>query len=87
MVGIIHSWAAAKAAKLAGPKAPGSKIVPEAKTQDCLLGLSFVFTGELSSFSRDEAIDLAKRFGGCVVGLLAFPLADAHMLVLFHKCA
>ncbi|KAI6041918.1 replication factor RFC1 C terminal domain-containing protein [Pisolithus marmoratus] len=60
------SWAAAKAAKMAGPKAPGSKLVPESKTQDCLLGLSFVFTGELSSFSRQEAIDLAKRFGGRV---------------------
>ncbi|KAL4067185.1 replication factor RFC1 C terminal domain-containing protein [Scleroderma yunnanense] len=60
------NWAAAKAAKLAGPKAPGSKIVPEAKTQDCLLGLSFVFTGELTSFSRDEAVELAKRYGGRV---------------------
>ena len=30
----------------------------------CLSGLAFVFTGELESFSRDEAIDLAKRFGG-----------------------
>jgi replication factor C subunit 1 len=36
---------------------------------DCLAGLAFVFTGELSSFSRDEAIDLAKRFGGYVVAL------------------
>ncbi|KAG1752828.1 hypothetical protein EDB19DRAFT_1627739, partial [Suillus lakei] len=27
-------------------------------------GLPFVFTGELSSFSRDEATDLAKRFRG-----------------------
>ncbi|KAI6010360.1 replication factor RFC1 C terminal domain-containing protein [Pisolithus microcarpus] len=60
------SWAAAKAAKSAGPKAPGSKPVPEPKTHDCLLGLSFVFTGELSSFSRQEAVDLAKRFGGRV---------------------
>ncbi|OJA19956.1 hypothetical protein AZE42_03717 [Rhizopogon vesiculosus] len=47
---------------------PGSKQVPEPKAPDCLLGLSFVFTGELSSFSRDEALDLAKRFGGRVVG-------------------
>ncbi|KAI6112589.1 replication factor RFC1 C terminal domain-containing protein [Pisolithus sp. B1] len=60
------NWAAARAAKLAGPKAPGSKPVPEPKTQDCLLGLSFVFTGELTSFSRQEAVDLAKRFGGRV---------------------
>lgn len=58
------NWAAAKAAKAAGPRAPGSKTVPEPKSPDCLIGLSFVFTGELSSFSRDEAIDLAKRYGG-----------------------
>ncbi|KAF8838200.1 DNA replication factor C, large subunit [Paxillus ammoniavirescens] len=62
------NWAAAKAAKLAGPRAPGSKAVPEPNSPDCLLGLSFVFTGELSSFSRDEATDLAKRFGGRVTG-------------------
>ncbi|KAI0054114.1 DNA replication factor C large subunit [Auriscalpium vulgare] len=62
------SWAAAKAAKLAGPSAPGSKAVPQPASPDCLAGLAFVFTGELSSFSRDEAIELAKRFGGRVVG-------------------
>jgi replication factor C subunit 1 len=59
-----------KAAKLAGnsgPSAPGSKPIPEGEP-NCLAGLSFVFTGELSSLARDEAIDLAKRFGGRVVG-------------------
>jgi replication factor C subunit 1 len=61
---IPFSWAAAKAAKAAGPVAPGSKTVPEPKTIDCLAGLAFVFTGELGSFSREEAIDLAKRYGG-----------------------
>ncbi|THU99376.1 purine nucleotide binding protein [Dendrothele bispora CBS 962.96] len=57
------------AAKLArgGPSAPGSKEVPDGEP-DCLAGLSFVFTGELSSFSREEATDIAKRFGGRVVG-------------------
>ncbi|KAL6304141.1 replication factor RFC1 C terminal domain-containing protein [Sparassis latifolia] len=60
------NWAAAKAAKLAGPIAPGSKSVPEPAVADPLGGLSFVFTGELSSFSREEAISLAKRFGGRV---------------------
>jgi NAD-dependent DNA ligase len=58
-----YSWAAKKAARLAGPAAPGSKEIPDGAA-DALLGLSFVFTGELSSFSRDEASDLAKRFGG-----------------------
>ena len=38
--------------------------MPESAHPDCLAGLAFVFTGELSSFSRDEATDLAKRFGG-----------------------
>lgn len=32
-----------------------------------MAGLAFVFTGELTSFSRDEASDIAKRFGGRVV--------------------
>lgn len=61
----IQSWAAVKAAKLAAPVAHGSKDIPDGQP-DCLMGLSFVFTGELSSFSREEAIDLAKRFGGYV---------------------
>jgi hypothetical protein len=64
----LLSWAAARAAKLAGPSAPGSKEVPEG-VPDCLLGLSFVFTGELSAFSREEAINIAKRYGGYVVSL------------------
>lgn len=59
----IVSWAAAKAAKLAGPSAHGSKEVPEAKDPMCLSGLTLVFTGELSAFSRDEAVEIAKRFG------------------------
>jgi BRCT domain type II-containing protein len=37
-----------------------------------------VFTGELSSFSRHEAIDLAKRFGGCAHRAFLFPL-DVHL--------
>ena len=57
------SWAAKRAALAAGPVAHGSKEVPDG-APDALAGLSFVFTGELSSFSRDEASDLAKRFGG-----------------------
>jgi replication factor C subunit 1 len=61
----IISWAAARAAKRAGPTAPGSKDILDGALE-YLAGLSFVFTGELSSFSRDEAVDLAKRFGGYV---------------------
>ncbi len=65
ILSFVDSWAAKKAARLAGPVAHGSKEVPDG-VPDALLGLSFVFTGELSSFSREEATDLAKRFGGCV---------------------
>ena len=39
--------------------------IPIPEDTNCLFGLSFVFTGELSSLSRDEAIGLAKRYGGC----------------------
>lgn len=59
-----HSWAAKAAKMAAGPAAPGSKQVPDSADPNCLAGLSFVFTGELSAFSREEAVDLAKRFGG-----------------------
>jgi replication factor C subunit 1 len=62
------SWVAKKAAQLAGPVAHGSKEVPDG-APDALAGLSFVFTGELSSFSREEATDLGKRFGGLVISL------------------
>ncbi|CDO76341.1 hypothetical protein BN946_scf185011.g5 [Trametes cinnabarina] len=61
------NWYAMKAAR-AGPSHPGSKEIPVPKDLNCLAGLSFVFTGELSSLSRDEAIELAKRYGGRVVG-------------------
>lgn len=61
-----RSWAAARAAKSAGPAAPGSKAVPTPLSDDCLEGLAFVFTGELSAFSREEATELAKRYGGYV---------------------
>lgn len=61
-----HSWAAMAAKKAAGTAAPGSKTVPEHADPNCLAGLSFVFTGELSAFSREEATEIAKRFGGCV---------------------
>ncbi|KZT74614.1 DNA replication factor C, large subunit, partial [Daedalea quercina L-15889] len=47
---------------------PGSKPIPTPAVPDCLAGLSFVFTGELTSLSRDEAIELAKRNGGRVTG-------------------
>ncbi|KAJ3535977.1 hypothetical protein NMY22_g6245 [Coprinellus aureogranulatus] len=64
-----QNWAAMQAAKIAkGPPAGrGSKDIPDGDP-NALAGLAFVFTGELTSLAREEAVDLAKRFGGRVVG-------------------
>lgn len=43
-----------------GPKAPGSKVVPEGE-ENCLEGLTFVITGVLESLERDQAADIIKR--------------------------
>ncbi|KAG0259627.1 hypothetical protein BG011_002518 [Mortierella polycephala] len=51
----------------AGPAALGSKEIPKGQ-DNCLAGLTFVFTGELSSIPRDEASDLVKRYSGRVTG-------------------
>ena len=48
-----------------GPKAPGSKPIPEGK-EDCLEGLVFVISGVLESLEREEASDLIKKYGGKV---------------------
>ncbi|KAK8845500.1 hypothetical protein IAR55_006213 [Kwoniella newhampshirensis] len=57
------NWRAAAAARSAGPRAPGSKEIPEG-APDCLAGLTFVFTGELESLGREEAQELVKRYSG-----------------------
>ncbi|GAA5986053.1 hypothetical protein JCM10908_006386 [Rhodotorula pacifica] len=49
----------------AGPSAPGSKEIPVGN-EGCLTGLTFVFTGELESLSREAGQDLVKRYGGRV---------------------
>ncbi|KAF6765286.1 purine nucleotide binding protein [Ephemerocybe angulata] len=61
-------WASIQAAKLAKPQpARGTKEIPNGDP-NALAGLAFVFTGELVSLARDEALDIATRFGGRVVG-------------------
>lgn len=52
--------------KNAVPVALGSKEIPEG-APNCLNGLAFVFTGDLSSMTREQASDLVKRYGGKVV--------------------
>ncbi|GMK58517.1 hypothetical protein CspeluHIS016_0505490 [Cutaneotrichosporon spelunceum] len=60
----FHALAARRAA---GPAAPGSKQIPDGDPA-ALAGLCFVFTGELQSLGRDDAIELCKRYHGRVVG-------------------
>lgn len=48
------------------PPAAGSKEVPVG-AENCLAGLSFVFTGLMESLSRDDGQALVKRYGGKVM--------------------
>lgn len=49
------------------PLSGGSVEVPVGK-ENCLAGLTFVFTGVLNSLERSQAQDLVKRHGGKVTG-------------------
>jgi replication factor C subunit 1 len=51
----------------APPPGAGTKALPEG-AENCLAGLSFVFTGVLETLGRDEGQDLVKRYGGKVTG-------------------
>lgn len=45
----------------------GSKVIP-AGADNCLAGLTFVFTGVLETLSREEGQQLVKKYGGKVTG-------------------
>jgi replication factor C subunit 1 len=47
------------------PMDPGSLEIPTG-AENCLAGLTFVFTGVLQSLGRDEGIELVKKYGGKV---------------------
>lgn len=47
----------------AAPLAAGSKEIPEG-ADNCLAGMTFVFTGVLDSLGRDEGQSLVKKYGG-----------------------
>jgi replication factor C subunit 1 len=49
------------------PPAAGSKEIPVGE-ENCLVGLTFVFTGLLETLSREEGQELVKRYGGKVTG-------------------
>ncbi|KAG0640937.1 replication factor C subunit 1 [Tuber brumale] len=45
------------------PTAPGSKEIPVGQ-ENCLTGLTFVFTGILESLGREDGQQLVKKYGG-----------------------
>jgi replication factor C subunit 1 len=49
------------------PPAAGSREIPVGE-ENCMAGLTFVFTGLLESLSREEGQELVKRYGGKVTG-------------------
>lgn len=66
---VKHDWrAAAGGGGNAGPPpGAGSKEIPVG-ADNCLAGMTFVFTGLLETISRDEGQELVKRYGGKVTG-------------------
>lgn len=56
---------ALKAAQAAAPQPSGEIEIPVAR-DNCLAGLTFVFTGIMPRLPRDQAQDLVKRYGGKV---------------------
>ncbi|KOS23280.1 Replication factor C subunit 1 [Escovopsis weberi] len=58
---------AAAGGNAAAPPVEGAADLPEG-AEECLSGLSFVFTGVLRTIGRDEAQALVKRYGGKVTG-------------------
>ncbi|KAI0095593.1 DNA replication factor C, large subunit [Daldinia grandis] len=50
-----------------GPAPNPTGELPEGE-EDCLAGLSFVFTGQLTTIAREEAQSLVKRYGGKITG-------------------
>ncbi|RUP45375.1 hypothetical protein BC936DRAFT_148256 [Jimgerdemannia flammicorona] len=54
----------------APPQNLGSKEIPQG-APNCFAGLTFVFSGELESITREEAEDIAKRYGAKVTGAVS----------------
>ncbi|KAI0181494.1 replication factor RFC1 C terminal domain-containing protein [Hypoxylon sp. FL1284] len=62
----------------AGPPPNPTAELPEGE-EDCLTGLTFVFTGQLTTIAREEAQALVKRYGGKITGA---PSSKTNYVVL-----
>jgi len=61
------AWTAHGANANAAPPAAGTSEIPVG-ADNCLAGLTFVFTGVLNSLGREEGQNLVKQYGGKVTG-------------------
>lgn len=64
---VKFNWRAAQqgGGNSGAPAAAGSKEIPTG-AENCLAGMTFVFTGLLETISREEGTELVKRYGGKV---------------------
>ncbi|KAI1083957.1 replication factor RFC1 C terminal domain-containing protein [Whalleya microplaca] len=69
--------AAAGGGNSAAPPNPTAEL-PEGE-EDCLAGLTFVFTGQLTTVAREDAQALVKRYGGKITGA---PSSKTNYVVL-----
>lgn len=69
---------AAQAQRSRTPPGAGSTEMPVG-AENCLAGLSFVFTGVLDTLGRDEGQNLVKKYGGKVTGA---PSSKTNYVVL-----
>ncbi|TVY41592.1 Replication factor C subunit [Lachnellula subtilissima] len=61
---VKFDWKKAQGAGNGGaPPAAGTRDIPTGQ-ENCLVGLTFVFTGILETISREEGQELVKRYGG-----------------------
>ncbi|KAF8420140.1 replication factor RFC1 C terminal domain-containing protein [Tirmania nivea] len=59
----FRDFKAKQNARAAPPPGAGTKEIPTG-ADNCLAGLTFVFTGELDTLSREDGQQLVKRYGG-----------------------
>ncbi|KAH7040121.1 replication factor RFC1 C terminal domain-containing protein [Microdochium trichocladiopsis] len=62
----------------AGPPPNPTSELPEGE-EDCLAGLNFVFTGQLTTIAREDAQNLVKQYGGKITGA---PSSKTNFVVL-----
>ncbi|KAF5111370.1 hypothetical protein DV453_000015 [Geotrichum candidum] len=72
------NYFALKAAKDSAAQPSGDLVIPQAR-ENCLAGMTFVFTGNLPRLPREEGQDIVKKYGGKVT---ASPSSKTTCVVL-----